>query len=149
MTSITRPLLYASLLGASLIFAGGGEADKAEPTKAAAPADPDGITIRRGSPEFATIANSPALNQIELTSTVPLGVINAGDILLISDCAFTEAMTVQVVAGNQLTATGNLSRQFRPGSQVMRLETVAYTVVAGELRRNGQAVAAGSARLVW
>ncbi|AOF82306.1 efflux transporter, RND family, MFP subunit [Methyloversatilis sp. RAC08] len=41
MTSITRPLLYASLLGASLIFAGCGEADKAEPTKAAAPADPN------------------------------------------------------------------------------------------------------------
>lgn len=41
MTSITRPLLYASLLGASLIFVGCGEADKAEPTKAAAPADPN------------------------------------------------------------------------------------------------------------
>ncbi|MDP3289196.1 MAG: efflux RND transporter periplasmic adaptor subunit [Methyloversatilis sp.] len=41
MTSITRPLLYASLLGASLIFAGCGEADKAEPAKAAAPADPN------------------------------------------------------------------------------------------------------------
>lgn len=41
MTSITRPLLYASLLGASLIFAGCGEADKAEPTRAAAPADPN------------------------------------------------------------------------------------------------------------
>lgn len=41
MTSITRPLLYASLLGASLIFAGCGEADKTEPTKAAAPADPN------------------------------------------------------------------------------------------------------------
>lgn len=113
------------------------------PAPGATPADPDGITIRRGSPEFATVVNSPALNQVELTSTVPLGVINAGDILLLSDCAFTEAMTVQVVAGNQLTATGNLSRQFRPGSQVMRLETVVYAVVGGELRRNGQAVAAG------
>jgi cobalt-zinc-cadmium efflux system membrane fusion protein len=41
MTSITRPLLYASLLGASLIFAGCGEADKAEPTRATAPADPN------------------------------------------------------------------------------------------------------------
>ncbi len=113
------------------------------PAPGGTPADPDGITIRRGSPEFATVANSPALNQVELTSTVPLGVINAGDVLLLSDCAFTEVMTVQVVAGNQLTATGNLTRQFRPGTQVMRLETVVYAVVGGELQRNGQAVAAG------
>ncbi|MFH1814256.1 MAG: efflux RND transporter periplasmic adaptor subunit [Pseudomonadota bacterium] len=41
MTSITRPLLYAGLLGASLIFAGCGEADKPEPAKATAPADPN------------------------------------------------------------------------------------------------------------
>lgn len=117
------------------------------PAPGATPADADGITIRRGSPEFATIANSPAPNQVELTSTAPLGVINAGDIFLISDCAFTEAMTVQVVAGNQLTTVGNLSRQFRPGSQVMRLETVVYAVVGGELQRNGQAIAAGITNL--
>lgn len=111
----------------------------------AAATDPDGITIRRGSPEFATVATSPALNQIELVSTAPLGVIAAGDILLVSDCAFTEALTVQVVAGNLITATGDLSRQFRPGSQVMRLETVVYAVAGGDLTRNGQAVASGVA----
>lgn len=113
------------------------------PAPGATPADPDGITVRRGSAEFATVASSPAINQVELTSTVPLGVISGGDILLLSDCAFTEALTVQAVAGNLVTATGNLSRQFRPGTQVMRLETVVYTVAGGQLLRNNQAVAAG------
>lgn len=107
------------------------------------PPPPDGITIRRGSAEFATVASSPAPNQIELASAVPLGVIAAGDVLLMSDCVFTEVLTVQGVAGNVLTATGNLSRQFRPGSQVMRLETVVFALAGGELQRNGQAIASG------
>lgn len=113
------------------------------PAPGAAAGDPDGITVRRGSPVFAVVATSPANNQIELVTSAPLGVIQAGDILLVSDCVFTEALTVQAVAGDLLTATGPLSRQFRPGSQVMRLETVVYAVAGGELTRNGQAVAAG------
>ena len=104
-------------------------------------ADPDAITVTRGSAEFAVIANSPSTSQIQVVDISPLGAVAAGDQLLISDCKFTEVMTVTNVAGN--TVTGNaMTQQFGPGAQVMLLETVAFTVAGGELMRNGQAVAA-------
>lgn len=107
---------------------------------------PDGITMRYGSALAATVANSPSDNRIELVSLAPLGaVVLPDDILLLSDCSATEVMTVQSVNSttNEITATANLSQRFRTGSSVMRLEAVTYTVVGNELRRNGQAVAAG------
>jgi type IV pilus assembly protein PilW len=111
-------------------------------------ASPDSITIRYGSAAVANVAISPADNQFELVSAAPLGVIVAGDRLLLSDCSATEVITVAgvppaPVTGNLITATANLSQRFRSGSEVMRLETVVYTVGGNELRRNGQAIAAG------
>ena len=103
---------------------------------------PDGITITRGSAAFALVDSTPAANQIQLDDIAPLGVVAVNDQLLLSDCVFTDVMTVTAVAGSLITGNG-LSRQFRPGSQVMRLETVAFTVGAGQLLRNGQAVAGG------
>lgn len=103
-------------------------------------ADPDAITVTRGSAQFAVIATSPAANQIQLVDITPLGTVVAGDRLLISDCTSTEVMTVTNVAGN--TVTGNaMGQQFNPGAQVMLLETIVFTVAGGELMRNGQAVA--------
>ena len=112
---------------------------------------PDAITVTRGSAEFAVVATSPALNQINLVNTGTLGAIAAGDNLLLTDCVSTDVMTVTAVAGNSITGNA-LTQQFRPGSQVLRLETVAYSVVGGELLRGmnggaGQAVASGVSNL--
>jgi type IV pilus assembly protein PilW len=107
---------------------------------------PDGITVRYGSALSTNLANSPAANQIELVSLAALGgSIIAGNVLLLSDCIVTEAVTVLSVSGNVITTAANLLHGFRPGSTVTRLETVAYTVnmPTNELWRNGQAVAAG------
>ena len=107
--------------------------------------DPDGITLVRGSAVVAVLAGSPASNQLQLTTVAPLGTVAAGDRLLLSDCASTQVVTVSAVAGNVLTLSAPLAQQFRPGSQVMRLETVMYAVnvATRELQRNGQAVAGG------
>lgn len=108
--------------------------------------NPDGITLLRGSAEFAVVSSSPALDQVDLVSMGGLGAVAVGDSLLLSDCASTDVMVVTAVAGNSITGNG-LSKQFRPGSQVMRLETVNYNVVGGELMRNGQAIASGVTNL--
>jgi len=115
------------------------------PAFGATAADPDGITVVRGSAAVAVLAASPAANQIELNAIAPLGAVAAGDRLLLSDCSSTQAVTVNAVAGNLLTLSAPLVQQLRPGSQVMRLETVVYAVnvATRELQRNGQAVAAG------
>ncbi|MEZ5665656.1 MAG: PilW family protein [Burkholderiaceae bacterium] len=106
--------------------------------------DPTQVTVVRGSAESANLVASPASNQIQLDNIALLGTVTAGDRLLVSDCVFTEVLTVAAVAGNAVTAAGALSRQYRPGSRVMRLEQVAFTRSAqGELLRNGQAIAAG------
>lgn len=115
-------------------------------TPGATAANPDAITVTRGSGGFASVSVSPSMTQIDLVDIGPLGTVSAGDRLLISDCSTTDVMTVTNVAGNAVTGSG-LLQQFRPGSQVMRLETVAFTVGGGELLRNGQAVASAVTNL--
>jgi type IV pilus assembly protein PilW len=110
----------------------------------------DQITIVRGSAENANLVSSPAANQIQVDNLGLLGVVAAGDRLLLSDCVFTEVLTVAGVAGNGVTATGNLSRQFRPGSRVMRLEQINFThSPQNELLRNGQPISAGVETLTF
>jgi type IV pilus assembly protein PilW len=110
----------------------------------ASAAVPDGITVRYGSALAATVANSPSDKEIALVSLAPLGaIVVKDDLLLLSDCATTEVVKVVSVSGNVITTESNVSQRFRTGSNVMRLETVVYTVAATELRRNGQAVADG------
>lgn len=115
------------------------------PALGASAAAPDGITLVRGSAAVAVLAASPASNQLQLSAVAPLGTVAAGDRLLLSDCASTQVVTVNAISGNLLTLSAPLARQYRPGSQVMRLETVVYAVNVAtmELQRNGQAVAAG------
>lgn len=106
---------------------------------------PDTVTLLHGSANLTTVDAMPATNQLNLVSAVALGPLEVGDRLLVSDCTFTEVVTLSVLpVGNLITATAPLGRQFAPGSRVMRLETVAYTVAGNELLRNGQAVAGGT-----
>jgi type IV pilus assembly protein PilW len=109
-------------------------------------ADPDAVTVTRGSAESAVVSSSPALNQIDLVSTGTLGAIAVGDVLLVSDCKVTDVMTVTGVAGNSITGNA-LTQQFGAGAEVMRLETITYSVAGGELLRNGQAVAGSVSNL--
>lgn len=110
----------------------------------ASAAVPDGITVRYGSAPAASVANSPSDKEIELVSLTPLGAaVVKDDILLLSDCSATEVVKVNSVNGNVITTNLNVSQRFRTGATVMRLETVTYALVGNELRRNGQAVAAG------
>jgi type IV pilus assembly protein PilW len=102
-------------------------------------ADPDGITTLRGSAESAVVDAFTALDQFDLVSTGTLGAVAAGDVLLLSDCSSTDVMTVTAVSGNSITGSA-VSKQYQAGTAVMRLETIVYTVVGGELMRNGQAV---------
>lgn len=106
--------------------------------------DSNAITLVRGSAESTLLTASPAGNQIEVGDLSVLGAVAAGDRLLLTDCAFTEVLRVAAVAGNQVTAVANLSRQFRPGTQVMRLERVVFArSAANELTRNNQPIVAG------
>lgn len=104
---------------------------------------PDAITVTRGSSNLTSVVSMPSISQIQLVGVGALGTVAVGDQLLVTDCAYTEVFQVAGVAGNTLTSLAPLSRQYGAGSLVMRLETVAYTVVGNELRRNGQAIAAG------
>jgi prepilin-type N-terminal cleavage/methylation domain-containing protein len=115
------------------------------PVPGASATDPDAITVVYGRASKTSVVNSPADNQVEVFDLAPLGTLVAGDLLLLSDCVATEVLTVgSVSVGSKvITATGNLSQRFRTGSEVMRLESVTYALVGNELRRNGQAVAAG------
>ena len=109
---------------------------------------PDGITVRYGGALAASVVSSPSDKEIELSSLTPLGAtVVKDDLLLLSDCAITEVVKVASVSGNVITTDSNVSQRFRTGSNVMRLETVVYTVAATELRRNGQAVADGVTNL--
>jgi prepilin-type N-terminal cleavage/methylation domain-containing protein len=103
----------------------------------------DGITIRYGSGSATTVTMSPADNQIVVADLAALGTVVVGDRLLLSDCLTTEVLTIASKSANLIAATANLSQRFSPGTEVMRLEIVTYTVAGSELRRNGQAVAAG------
>jgi type IV pilus assembly protein PilW len=108
------------------------------------------ITVVRGSAENASVVVSPAGNQIQVDNLNLLGAVAAGDRLLLSDCVFTEVLTVAAVAGNVVTATADLSRQYRPGTRVMRLERITFSVSAqNELLRNGQPIAAGVNNLAF
>lgn len=109
------------------------------------------LTLVRGSPENTLLQASPASNQIEVANLAALGNVEAGDRLLLSDCAFTEVIAVAGVAGNVVTSAANLTRQFRPGSQVMRLERVVFArnAATGELTRNGQPIVAGVTALAF
>lgn len=110
----------------------------------------DQITIIRGSAENANLVSSPASNQVQVDNIASLGAVAAGDRLLMSDCVFTEVLTVAGVAGNTITTTDNLSRQFRPGSRVMRLEQVNFSLSPqNELLRNGQPISAGVEALAF
>jgi cobalt-zinc-cadmium efflux system membrane fusion protein len=66
MTSHIRPLLCASLLGASLMLAGCGESDndKAEPAQAAAPADPSLVSAGEN---LTTIIKLGEVTRVELS----------------------------------------------------------------------------------
>lgn len=102
------------------------------------------LTVVRGSAESALLAVQPASNQIQVDNLAALGAVVAGDRLLLSDCVYSEVLTVNVVAGNLLTAAVDLSRQYRPGTQVMRLERIVFArSAANELTRNGQPVVGG------
>jgi len=108
------------------------------------------ITVVRGSAENASVVVSPAGNQIQVDNLNLIGAVAAGDRLLLSDCVFTEVLTVAAVAGNVVTATADLSRQYRPGTRVMRLERITFSVSAqNELLRNGQPIAAGVNNLAF
>ncbi|GAA6140722.1 PilW family protein [Hydrogenophaga sp. 5NK40-0174] len=110
------------------------------PAPSGAAATPDSVTIVRGSAEFAVVSTSPATNQVQLVSAAPLGNINPGDKLLLSDCITTDVMTVAAIAGNLVSGSA-VSKQYPAGARVMRLDTVTYSVGGGELLRNGQAIA--------
>jgi type IV pilus assembly protein PilW len=103
----------------------------------------DGITIRYGSGATTTVTLSPADNQFVVADIAALGTVDVGDSLLLSDCSTTEVLTIASKSANSITTKDNLSHGFKPGTVVMRLEIVTYTVAGSELRRNGQAVAAG------
>lgn len=106
---------------------------------------PDLVTIVAGSAESTTLESMPAPNEMNVASVAALGTINPGDLLLVSDCVFTEVLAVQAVAGNTLTLNPPPSRQYRPGSVVMRRQWTQYTVnpATRELQRNGVAIAGG------
>lgn len=104
---------------------------------------PDSISVTRGSSNLTSVVSMPSISQVQLVGVGALGTVAVGDQLLVTDCAYTEVFQVAGVAGNTLTSLVPLSRQYGAGSLVMRLETVAYTVVGNELRRNGQAIAGG------
>lgn len=106
---------------------------------------PDSITLLTGSSVETTLVSMPAANQFQLTSAAALGTVVPGDLLLVSDCVFTEVVRVQAVAGNVVTLNPPPSRQFRPDSVVMRRDWVQYTVnvPTSELFRNGVAIAGG------
>lgn len=102
------------------------------------------LTVVRGSAENTQLVDSPAANQIQVDNLAALGTVAAGDRLVLSDCVFSEVLTVNAVAGNVVTASADLSRQYRPGTQVMRLERIVFArSAANELTRNGQPVVGG------
>jgi len=104
----------------------------------------DRVTIVRGSAENALLVASPSANEIQADNLALLGTVSVGDRLLLSDCVFTEVLTVAAVAGNVVTTAANLQRQYRPSSRVMRLEQVNFSLSPqNELLRNGQPIAAG------
>ncbi|MBD3893973.1 MAG: hypothetical protein EST26_08920 [Hydrogenophaga sp.] len=117
-----------------------------------AAAVPDSISLTRGSAHPARLSAIAAANQIELVDAAVLGNLVAGDRLLLTDCAFTEVVQVSARLGNRVTTVAPLTRQYGPGSFVMRLERVAYSVAGNELRRSvdgapGQAVAGNIANM--
>lgn len=115
-------------------------------TPAADAAVPDTISVTRGSAVLTTLVSMPLANQVNLepAGLAAMGALAAGTTqLLITDCAYSELLTVGSVAGSLVTSTANLTRLYGAGSFVMRLENVAYTVAGNELLRNGQAVAGG------
>lgn len=105
------------------------------------------LTVVRGSAESTLLAVQPASNQVQVDNLAALGAVVAGDRLLLSDCVYSEVLTVltvDVVTGNLVTASADLSRQYRPGTQVMRLERIVFArSAANELTRNGQPVVGG------
>lgn len=112
-------------------------------TPAADAAVPDSISVTRGSANLTTLDDMPTTTQLQLASFAALGGAPVGSQLLVTDCAYTEALVISGVAADLVTATLPLGRQYSTGSFVMRLENVAYTVAGNELLRNGQAVAGG------
>ncbi len=110
------------------------------PAPSGAAAAPDSLTLVMGSADFAVVSNSPAVDQVLLVDATPLGNISPGDRLLFSDCVTTDVMTVAAVAGNLISGSA-ISKQYPAGAKVTRLDTVTYSVGAGELLRNGQAIA--------
>ncbi len=107
--------------------------------------DQNTLTVVRGSAESTPLVAAPAANQIQVTNLAALGAVAVGDRLLLSDCEFSEVLTVNAVLGNLVTASANLSRQFPPGrTGVMRLERIVFArSAANELTRNGQPVVGG------
>lgn len=98
---------------------------------------PDVISLRRGGFVLASVVTMPNAAEVQLDDVALLGGVAPGDQLLITDCAFVEAFNVQSVAGNTVTAAAALGRSYSAGSQVMRLETVEYTVSPNnDLRRS-------------
>jgi len=104
---------------------------------------PDLVTLVAGSADFTTLTSMPSPNEMELTSVAALGTVNPGDLLLLSDCVWTEVVVVQAVAGNTITLNPPPTQQYRPGTVVMRREWIQYTVnpATRELQRNGVAIA--------
>ncbi|HMN93008.1 MAG TPA: PilW family protein [Hydrogenophaga sp.] len=114
------------------------------------PLAPNRLTLVRGSAESTLLEANPAANQIRVDDLSALGNVQAGATLLLSDCAFTEVIVVQAVAGNVVTAAASLARQFRPGSQVMRREQVVFELNGNnELTRNNQPIVGGVAALAF
>lgn len=103
------------------------------------------LTVVRGSSESVRLAAQPAANQIQAVNLVALGAVSVGDRLLLSDCAVSEVLTVNAVAGNFVTAAANLSQSYDLGrAQLMRLERIVFALsAANELTRNGQPVVGG------
>ena len=97
---------------------------------------PDVISLRRGGFTLASVVTTTGA-AVQLDDVALLGGAAPGDQLLITDCAFVEAFNVQSISGNTVTAAAALGRSYSAGSQVMRLETVEYTVGPNsDLRRS-------------
>jgi type IV pilus assembly protein PilW len=109
-------------------------------TPAAGATVPDSISVIRGSSNLTSLIGMPDTDELLVANFAALGGTATGPIL-VSDCAYTEVLQISTAVANLITATLPLARQYGAGSSVMRLETVAYSVVGNELIRNGQAVA--------
>lgn len=118
--------------------------------------DTDALTIRYAEAGFnqfsAAMLSTGANFQVTVTPTNPMAV-EAGDIALVSDCAFSDLVRVDSVAGSTVTHSGT-ALNYDTRARLSRMQEVIYTVQdtgrvngAGNaifaLYRNGQEVVEG------